>query len=72
MTGYEVDDVIVEGKIILKDKKFQTIDSQRIIDQANQRAQDIFEETTDDCMRAGSKMVTYVRERKLLNQNLMD
>ena len=65
MTGYEVSDVIVEGKIILKDKKFQSIDFQKIITQANQRAQEIFTETADDWMRAGSKMVTYVEEGKL-------
>jgi 5-methylthioadenosine/S-adenosylhomocysteine deaminase len=65
MTGYEVNDVIVRGKIVLKDKQFQSINSQRIIDQANQRAQELFTEAAEDWMGAGSRMVEYVREGKL-------
>ncbi|MFW9780169.1 MAG: amidohydrolase family protein [Candidatus Heimdallarchaeota archaeon] len=65
MTGHEVNDVIIEGKIILKDKKFQLVDFQGIIDQANKRAREIFAEAADDWIGAGSKMVEYLQDGKL-------
>ncbi|MFW9855828.1 MAG: amidohydrolase family protein [Candidatus Thorarchaeota archaeon] len=65
MTGHEVNDVIIHGKIILKDKKFQLIDLQEILGQATKRAQEIFAEAADDWIGAGSKMVEYLQDGKL-------
>ncbi|MFW9925122.1 MAG: amidohydrolase family protein [Candidatus Thorarchaeota archaeon] len=56
-TGYEVNDVIINGKLILADGKFTEINEQEIITNANKRAQQIFDEATDDWKKAGSKMV---------------
>ncbi|MFX1515875.1 MAG: amidohydrolase family protein [Promethearchaeota archaeon] len=58
-TGKEVDNVIVNGEIILNDNQFTNIDESTIIEEANKRAMTVFMEASDEWMKAGSKMVSY-------------
>ncbi len=59
MNGNEVDNVIIDGKIVLKDNKFTNIEENSILKEANNRAKVIFEEGTEDWVKADSKMVSY-------------
>jgi hypothetical protein len=59
MNGNEVDNVIIDGKIVLKDNKFTNIEENSILKEANNRARVIFEEGTEDWVKADSKMVSY-------------
>jgi 5-methylthioadenosine/S-adenosylhomocysteine deaminase len=58
-TGKEVDNVIVNGEIILQDTQFANIDESAIIEEANKRARAVFAEASDEWVKAGSKMVSY-------------
>jgi 5-methylthioadenosine/S-adenosylhomocysteine deaminase len=64
-TGTEVDNVIIRGQPILLDGSFVQIDEQAIVTEANRRAERVFEEATEDWLKAGSKLVTDVREGRL-------
>jgi 5-methylthioadenosine/S-adenosylhomocysteine deaminase len=56
-TGTEVDNVIINGKLILHDRKFTSVDEQQIIEKANKRAEEIFAKASEDWKAAGSQMV---------------
>ncbi|MFX1283074.1 MAG: amidohydrolase family protein [Promethearchaeota archaeon] len=58
-TGNEVDNVIVNGEIIMTDKQMVDIEEISIIKEANKRAKRVFEEASEDWIEAGSKMVLY-------------
>ncbi|MHA2225327.1 MAG: amidohydrolase family protein [Candidatus Hodarchaeales archaeon] len=58
-TGKEVDNVIINGKMIISNGNFINVDEQSIITEANIRTQKIFEQATDDWVKAGSQMVSY-------------
>ncbi len=58
-TGNEVDNVIVNGKVIMTNKKMIGIEELPIIKEANKRAKRVFAEASEDWIRAGSKMVSY-------------
>ncbi|TFG26995.1 MAG: amidohydrolase [Promethearchaeota archaeon] len=60
--GCEVDNVIVAGKPIMLDGKFIHINEKEVLDKANNRAQVLFENITDDWIKANSKMVYYQRQ----------
>ncbi|MFX0084678.1 MAG: amidohydrolase family protein [Candidatus Hodarchaeota archaeon] len=60
--GNEVDNVIINGTIVLKDNQFTNINEESIIKEANERGKQIFEKGTNDWLEAGSKMVSYSRE----------
>jgi 5-methylthioadenosine/S-adenosylhomocysteine deaminase len=61
-TGFEVDNVIINGKQIIANNKFLTIDKNRIIKDANKCAERIFLDATEDWIKADSKMVKYMKE----------
>jgi 5-methylthioadenosine/S-adenosylhomocysteine deaminase len=57
-TGSEINDVMINGKFVLKDGKF-TFNSEEIFTVANDAAKNLFDRATDDWRKAGSKMVEY-------------
>ncbi|MGQ9723237.1 MAG: amidohydrolase family protein [Candidatus Jordarchaeum sp.] len=59
--GTEVDNVIINGKVIMRESKFLDIDEQTIIKEANIRAKRIFESATEDWKKANSKLVKDVQ-----------
>jgi len=61
-TGLEVDNVIVNGKEIMRDCEFLSIDEESVKKEAGQRARKVFEEAEEDWREAGSSMVEYHRE----------
>ncbi|NPD89106.1 MAG: amidohydrolase family protein [Asgard group archaeon] len=61
-TGTEVDNVIIDGKLIIHQRKFTSINEQKIIDEANKRAEKIFADASDDWKAAGSQMVKDVEK----------
>ncbi|MFX0126119.1 MAG: amidohydrolase family protein [Candidatus Hodarchaeota archaeon] len=58
-TGKEVNNVIVQGNLILANNQFPYIDEIAIIKEANKRAKDIFNEASDEWVETGSRMVSY-------------
>ncbi len=60
--GNEVDNVIIAGKPIIIHGKFREIDEDLIVNKANKRAQDLFENISEDWEKAGSKMVSYHKQ----------
>lgn len=58
-TGNEVDNVIINGRVIMADSQMANIDESSVIIEANKRAKSIFEEASEEWFRAGSKMVSY-------------
>ena len=61
-TGTEVDNVIINGKLIVHQRKFTTVDEQKIIEDANKRAEEIFAKASEDWKAAGSQMVKDVEK----------
>ncbi|MFX1507998.1 MAG: amidohydrolase family protein [Promethearchaeota archaeon] len=61
-TGKEVDNVIINGEIILNDNQFSNIDEDAIIEKANKRARTVFAEASEGWVKAGSKMVSYHKD----------
>lgn len=59
-TGYEVDNVIINGKEIISNNQFIDIDEQKIIFEANKRAKEIFELAEEDWRKADSELVKKV------------
>ncbi len=59
MTGNEVDNVLINGEVIMKDNEFQDIDREAIVSEANQRACRIFEDAEHDWIQADSKLVEF-------------
>ncbi|MFW9903218.1 MAG: amidohydrolase family protein [Candidatus Thorarchaeota archaeon] len=57
--GNEVDNVIINGDLVLANGQLTGVDEHSVIKDANKRAKEIFEEASDDWIRAGSKMVSY-------------
>lgn len=61
-TGAEVDNIIINGTLVMQDGTFAQIDEGTIMKEANERAQKIFDEAEADWKRAGSKFVQYVEK----------
>lgn len=61
-TGAEVDNVIIDGKLIIHNNQFTYIDENKIIEEANKRAQNIVERAEEDWKREQSKFVEYVEK----------
>ncbi|MHA1970144.1 MAG: amidohydrolase family protein [Candidatus Hodarchaeales archaeon] len=62
MNGNEVDNVIINGKIVMENNQFTEIDESEILQEATGRAQEIFEKGEEDWLLAESKMVEYHRD----------
>ncbi|MBD3253624.1 MAG: amidohydrolase family protein [Candidatus Lokiarchaeota archaeon] len=60
--GTEVDNVIINGKIVMKDRKILNFDENNFIEKASSRAEFLFEQLTDDWIKINSKMVDYHRK----------
>ncbi len=61
-TGYEVDNVIINGKEIIVNKNFVSINQEEVLKEANLRAQRIFGDATEDWTKAGSQLVNYAKK----------
>ena len=61
-TGNEVDNVIINGNLIMEENHFSNIDEFSIINEATKRAKIIFENAAEDWIQAGSRMVSYHRD----------
>jgi len=61
-TGYEVDNVIINGKEIILNSIFASIDVNKVIEEVNTRAQRIFEDATEDWIKADSQLVKYEKD----------
>lgn len=61
-TGAEVDNVIINGSLVMHNSKFTEIDEKAIIKEANKRAEAIVERAEEDWKRAGSTFVEYVKK----------
>ena len=61
-TGTEVDNVIINGKLIIHQRKFTSINEQEILDKANERAEEVFLNASEDWKNAGSQMVKAVEK----------
>ncbi|MFX0116316.1 MAG: amidohydrolase family protein [Candidatus Hodarchaeota archaeon] len=63
--GSEVDNVIINGKLVMRDGEFPQIDEDAIMAVANHRAERLFEAALDDWIKADSKLVKDVRKGQL-------
>jgi 5-methylthioadenosine/S-adenosylhomocysteine deaminase len=61
-TGYEVDNVIINGNQIISNNEFVSIDVNEVIAEVNTRAKRIFEDATEDWTKADSQLVKYEKE----------
>ncbi len=61
-TGLEVDNVIIDGRLIFSDNCFQEINEEKLISEANNRAIEIFQNASEDWKKADSKMVKDVEK----------
>jgi 5-methylthioadenosine/S-adenosylhomocysteine deaminase len=57
--GNEVDNIVINGQMIMKDNQFLNIDEASIISEANKRAPEIYESATEEWTKANSRMVYY-------------
>lgn len=56
-TGYEVDNVIINGEMIIEDEEFIHIDEKDILEKAQERATEVFRDAEDDWRKADSYLV---------------
>jgi len=61
-TGFEVDNVFIAGKHIMRDGEFVKIDEKKVVKEAQERAVDLFKEAKDDWEEAESYLVDMTRE----------
>ncbi len=61
-TGFEVDNVIINGNKILRNGKFVDVDEFQIKEEAEKRAKKILRRAESDWLEANSKMVEYHRD----------
>ena len=59
-SGSEVDNVIINGNLIISENRFILIDENEIIKEANTRAKNVFESAEEDWRKAGSELVKKV------------
>jgi len=60
--GTEVDNVIINGTLVMHNSTFTKIDEKTIMKEANAKAAKIFERAEEDWKRAGSKFVEYIEK----------
>ncbi len=61
-TGTEIDNVIINGDLIFHNGSFVKVDEQKLIDEANARGEDIYNNAKEDWISADSKMVKDVKK----------
>jgi len=61
-SGAEVDNVIVNGRMVMDDGAFPHIDEASLMDEANSRAERIFADAEEDWRNADSMLVRHVDE----------
>ncbi|MFX1300517.1 MAG: amidohydrolase family protein, partial [Promethearchaeota archaeon] len=61
-TGSEVDNVIINGEMVVENAQLINVDELSIIQEANTRAQDVYNKASKDWTEAGSKMVSYYQK----------
>jgi 5-methylthioadenosine/S-adenosylhomocysteine deaminase len=61
-TGLEVDNVIINGRLVMHDTTFTQIDPCAIMKEATKRAENIVERAEEDWTCAHSKISDYVKE----------
>lgn len=61
-TGAEVRDVFVDGEAVVRDGSFTAVDEAAVVREANERAERVFAEATDDWRAADSELVARADE----------
>ncbi|MFP3872256.1 MAG: amidohydrolase family protein [Candidatus Natronoplasma sp.] len=61
-TGLEVDNVIIDGKRVLREGEFTDIDEESVIEEAEERAKKLYQRAGEDWREANSQMVQYRKE----------
>jgi 5-methylthioadenosine/S-adenosylhomocysteine deaminase len=61
-TGAEVDNVIIQGELVMHNTHFTKIDENKIIQEANKQAQKIVEKAEKDWKQEHSKFVEYIEK----------
>ncbi len=61
-SGFEVDNVFIAGKHIMRDGKFININERKVVEEAQNRADALFKEAADDWEEAGSYLVNMTRK----------
>jgi len=64
-TGAEVENVIIAGKLLIEGREFKNIPVEKIIKEANRRAERIFREAEEDLKKANSFLMKKIREGKM-------
>ncbi|MFX1512871.1 MAG: amidohydrolase family protein [Promethearchaeota archaeon] len=60
--GNEVDNVIIDGKLIIFEGRFVDIDQKNLLDRAQKSANEIFKRAKDDWINANSQFIKYIKE----------
>jgi len=60
--GDEVDNMIINGKLIMLNNELLDIDEQQIVEKANKRAREIFNQGKSDWINSNSQMVKYYKD----------
>jgi 5-methylthioadenosine/S-adenosylhomocysteine deaminase len=60
--GDEVETVIIDGKVVMEDRKVLTMDEERVITEAQEAAEEIAEAAAEDYMRADSLLAKMMRK----------
>ncbi|MCD8508455.1 MAG: amidohydrolase family protein [Bacillus sp. (in: Bacteria)] len=63
--GHEVETSIIDGKIVMEDRKIVTIDQKAAVKEAQEAANGIAERAKDDILQADSDILTMMREGML-------
>ncbi len=61
-TGFEVDNVIIEGKFIIRDGNFVQVDERKVVEEVQDRAVTLFKDATDDWEDSESHLVNVFRK----------
>ncbi len=61
-TGSEVDNVVINGKLIMENGEFVDIDEEALKKEVEQRAQNVFKRAEEDWLDADAHMVKYLKE----------
>ncbi len=60
--GHEVETVIVDGKVIVEDRKILTVDEREVVREAQKAATELVKRSTEDFIKAGTKTVEMMDE----------
>jgi len=61
-TGFEVDNVIINGRFVLEDNEFLYIDDKKVIEEAQERGEYIFKDAAENWGKSGCYLVDIARK----------